>query len=95
MQALGYILYLALGIFQIAGTISGIEYWLGLHWFFAGLIALFIAWTPVIGTVLGMVGAHYAWHWSWLSAFLLFFGPLIVIAGIALAASAVEKVRAH
>lgn len=33
-----YILYVALGLFQIAATISGIEYWLGLHWFFAGLM---------------------------------------------------------
>lgn len=91
--ALGYILYLALGLFQIAATIAGIQYWLGLHWLFAGLIALIIAWTPLIGTVLGMLGAHYAWGWSWVSAFLLFFGSLIVIAGIALAAVVVERAR--
>ena len=98
MQALAYIyipLYLVLGLFQISATIAGIEHWLGIHWFFAGIIAIFVAWTPVIGTVLGMVGAHYAWGWSWLSAFLLFFGPLIVIAGIAVAAGALEKVRAR
>ncbi len=97
MQALAFtvafILYLGLGLFQIAATIAGIEHWFGIHWFFAGIIALFIAWSPIVGTVLGMVGAHYAWGWSWLSAFLLFFGPLIVIAGIALAAGALEKVR--
>jgi hypothetical protein len=93
MQALGYILYLGLGIFQITATIAGIERWLGIHWVFAGIIALFVAWTPVIGTALGMVGAHFAWGWSWLSAFLLFFGPLIVIAGIAIAASTLKKIR--
>jgi|SRR5882672_370866 len=97
MQALAltlaFILYLGLGIFQMAAAIAGIEHWLGIHWFFAGLIALFVAWSPIVGTGLGMVGAHYAWGWSWLSSFLLFFGPLIVIACIALAAGALEKVR--
>ncbi len=87
-----FILYLGLGLFQIAGVTAGIEYWLGIHWFFAGIIAVLIAWSPIVGTVLGMVGAHYAWGWSWLSAFLLFWGPLIVIAGIALAAGTFEKV---
>jgi hypothetical protein len=42
-------------LFQIAPTIAAI------HWFFAGFIALFTAWSPIVGTVLGMVGAHYAW----------------------------------
>ena len=86
-----WLLGASLGLFQIAATIAGVEYWLGLHWFFAALIALFIAWTPVIGTILGMVGAHYAWGWSWLLAFLLFFGFLIVIGGIALAEGALNK----
>jgi hypothetical protein len=95
MQTLGFILFLALGLFQLAATIAGLEDWLGLHWFFAVFIALLVAWTPVIGTVLGMMGAHYAWGWSWLSAFLLFFGPLILIAAIALAAGALEWVRAR
>lgn len=47
----------------------------------------------MIGTILGVAGAHYAWGWSWLSALLLFFGPQVVIAGIALAAAAVDKAR--
>lgn len=91
MRAIAYILYLTLGLFQIAATIAGIEHWPGLHWLIAGTIALFLAWTPVVGTVLGMAGAHYAWGWSWISAFLLFFGPLVLIAGLALAAGAFEK----
>lgn len=95
MQALACIPYLLLGLFQLVATIAGIEHWLGIHWFFAGIIAIFVASIPVIGTVLGMVGAHYAWGWSWPSAFLLFFGPLIVAGGIALAADGLENIRAR
>jgi hypothetical protein len=93
MQAIAFILYMALGLFQIAATIVGIEHWLGIPWFFAAIIAMLIAWLPVIGTILGMVGAHYAWGWSWLSAFLLFFGPLLVIGGIVLAGDIFVKAR--
>lgn len=95
MQALVYFLFLALGLFQIAATIAGIEHWFGLHWFFAAIIALFIAWTPVIGTVIGAAGAHYAWGWSWLSAILLFFGPLILMVAIVLAAGAFDETMAN
>lgn len=95
MQALACIPYLLLGLFQIVATIAGIEHWLGIHWFFAGIIAIFVASMPVIGTVLGMAGAHYAWGWSWLAAFFLFFGPLIVVGGIVLATDVLEKCRAR
>lgn len=93
MQVLAYVLYLGLGLFQIAATIGGIQYWLGFHWLVAAIIAFFIASWPVVGTILGMVGAHYAWGWSWLAAFLLFFGPLILIFGITLAAGAFSTAR--
>jgi hypothetical protein len=91
MRGVGYVLYTFLGLFQIAATIAGVQHWLGIHWIVASAIALVIAWTPIIGTVLGMVGAHSVWGWSWPSAFLLFLGPLFVIAAFAFGAAALER----
>lgn len=93
MRGLAYVLYLGLGLFQIAATIAGIQYWLGFHWLIAAVIAFFTASWPVVGTILGMVGAHYAWGWSWFAAFLLFFGSLILIFGIALATGVFSRAR--
>jgi hypothetical protein len=87
VQALAYVLYLlylALVVFQIAAAMAGVQYWLELHWLLAAVIAVFVAPWPVLGTVLGMVGAHHAWGWSWLAAFFLFLGPLLAIGGLAI-----------
>ena len=93
MQAVAFVLYLVLGLFQVAATIGGLEVWFGLHWFLATVIALFLASWPIVGTALGMFGAHAAWGWSWLSGFLLFFSPLLVIGALALATGALERAR--
>ncbi len=95
MQAIApfaFIAYMILGFFQLAAVFAGLEVWMGLHWIIAGPLAFFIAYFPVLGTIVGMFGAVTAWHWSWLQAGGLFFGPLAVIAIIALAASGYEKV---
>ena len=91
MQPVAYVLYLILGLFGFFATIAGVQVWFGIHWFFAALIAIFLAWTPFIGTVAGVAGAHYAWGWSWLAAILLFFGPLIVVVVLVL----LDKARAR
>ena len=91
MQGIAFVLYVILGLFQVAATIGGLQVWFGLHWLLATVIALFLASWPLVGTALGVFGAHAAWGWSWLSAFLLFFGPLLAIGAIALVAAAVER----
>ena len=80
MQVVGFLIFLALGILQIAATIAGLEDWLGLPGFIAVILALFFAWMPLVGTLVGMVGAVTVWGWSWPAAIGLFFGPLIVMA---------------
>ena len=79
MGSLVVIAYLILGLFQLAAVMAGLEDWIGLHWTIAALLALFIAYIPLVGTVVGMFGAVTAWHWSWLQASALFFGPFVVI----------------
>ncbi len=76
MQALAYIVYFVLGLFQLAAIISGIEVWLELHGLVAAVIAMPVAYIPVVGSLLGVYGAVTAWGWSWLTAGGLFFGPL-------------------
>lgn len=82
MQLVGFLIFFGLGLLQIAATISGLEAWLGLPWIVAVVAAVFFAWMPLIGTVVGMFGAVTVWGWSWLAAIGLFFGPLIVMAAI-------------
>jgi hypothetical protein len=91
MKVLLYVGYLGLGLLQIAAFAAGLEVWLGIPVGLGFVIAFFIGPIPVVGTVLGMVGAHSAWGWSWLAAFILFFGPLIAGFGLAVLASVLEQ----
>ena len=84
MKALLVVLYVVLGLFQFVATVDGLKLWLDIGTWLAVLSAIVVAWLPLIGTVAGVVGAHHAWHWSWVGAIALFFGPQIVILVLAL-----------
>ena len=71
--------WVVLGLMQITAVADGIQHWLGWYWLICWVIAFFVGGWPVVGTILGMVGAHYAWGWSWLAAFLLFWGLIAAI----------------
>jgi hypothetical protein len=89
MQVLAVVVYFGLGLLQLAATIAGLEEWIGLHWLIAVPVALFIAYFPLLGTVIGMLGAVAAWGWSWLAAFALFFGPFLVVVILTLLAGGI------
>ena len=91
MPTLAIVAYTLLGLFQLAAVIAGLEIWMGLPLLIAVPLAFFIAYFPVIGTLVGMFGAVTAWHWSWLQAFLLFFGPLVLIMAIYFGSAARDK----
>lgn len=91
MQGLVFIAYIILGIFQLAAVMSGLKDWIGLHWIIAAPLAFFIAYIPFVGTVVGIFGAVTVWHWSWLQAGGLFFGPFIIISIIAISAGVLEN----
>ena len=91
MRPLVYIAYVILGLFQLAAIMAGLEAWVGLHWIIAAFLAFFLAYMPVVGTIVGMFGAVTAWHWSWLQAWGLFFGPLVVILVLAIKSGVLQK----
>jgi hypothetical protein len=76
---LGYALF---GLVQITATASGIQHLTGLWWLVSWFIALFIGWMPVVGTALGVYGAHADWGWSLLPSFALFLGLPVLFIGI-------------
>ena len=71
-------IYLILAFLQFFAIADGLEVWFGLNGFVNTLLALFIAQMPIVGTVVGINAAVNVWNWSWLSAFLLYFGPLLI-----------------
>lgn len=92
MPVIAYVLYLLLGLLQLAAIMSGLEDWIGLHWLIAAPIALFLAYMPLVGTVVGVAGAVTSWGWSWPLALSLFFGPFLLIATIALSAGSIAAI---
>jgi len=83
--------YFALGLLQWAAVLGGLEDWLGLHWLLAVILAFPISYMPIIGTVLGIFGAHAAWGWSWMQSIALFFAPMVIIYAVGLVAVAVSS----
>jgi hypothetical protein len=86
MQAVGFIVFLVVGLIQVAATIAGLTDWLGLHWIFAVPLALILGYLPLVGAIFGMIGAVSVWHWEWWEAAMLFFGAFafaLVVGGFA------------
>ena len=75
-----YIVYLGMGLLQLAAICGGIKIWLGWPGLLAGIAALFVAYIPIVGTVLGIFGAVKAWDWSWTAAILFFCWQWILFA---------------
>lgn len=75
-------LWLASWILQFCAIVSGIKVGFGAHGLAATIlafvVAFFIAGVPFLGTIAGLIGAVYGWHWSFASAILLFFWPFIL-----------------
>src|SRR5262249_32678264 len=65
---------------------------LGLHWLIAGPISMFIAYIPLIGTIIGFIAAIKFWGWEWYWAGLLFFGWAGFALVLAIGASFLEYI---
>ncbi|MEI7205015.1 hypothetical protein WCU66_08260 [Dickeya dianthicola] len=78
MQIIGFVIYFAIGLVQLFATMAGLESWWGLHWIIAGPVAFILAYIPLVGSIVGMVGAVDVWGWGWWQAGALFFGGLIL-----------------
>ena len=70
--------WLILGLIQFAAMISGFVETFGA--FFGIPAAFIIGQIPVIGTVMGIIGAMRSWNWSLVQSLLLFLGaPLVLL----------------
>ncbi|WP_227136745.1 hypothetical protein [Kosakonia radicincitans] len=78
MNFIGMVLFFLVGIIQFFAILNGLESWWGLHWIIAGPVAFIVAYIPILGAVVGMVGAVDVWRWEWWQAALLFFGGLLL-----------------
>lgn len=95
------VLNVLLFFLQVAAIYAGLEYWL--EWpqwacFISALALVFINPVPLVSGVAGVLGAHYAWGWSWWLSILLFVGMSlfaialsILVSGTTLAAASVRN----
>ncbi|WP_260617791.1 hypothetical protein [Klebsiella pneumoniae] len=74
---LTFIVYIVVGLFQLAAIMAGLESWWGIHWLIAAPVAFIISYIPLVGSIVGMIGAMDVWRWEWWQAGLLFFGGLV------------------
>jgi hypothetical protein len=90
MRVIGFIVYCGIGLVQLFATMDGLEEWLGLPGFLAAIGGLVLGFLPLIGTILGFVGAIDVWGWEWWQAALLFFGSFIFFIVFATGAGILE-----
>jgi hypothetical protein len=79
MGGVFFLVYFLIGCFQFAAIYSFfrdvLDWWMIPSMF----VSIFSAYTPVVGTFLGVYSAHEAWDWSWLSSILLFTWPFVLV----------------
>ncbi len=91
--ALGYTGYLIFGLFQIAAAATGIQHLTGLWWLMCWIGAILFGWVPVVGTALGIYGAHAQWEWSLPASCALFVGVPVLLFLPLLAVSVSAAIR--
>lgn len=73
--------YVTISIFQISAVTDALIFLLMVNnTFLAGIIfifSLFITFTPLLGPILGIIGASFVWEWNIFLAFFLFFWPYL------------------
>jgi hypothetical protein len=74
--SLFYGIYLLMGLIQLASILGGIENWWGWPWWIAIFVATPLAYIPILGTILGIMGAIKSWGWMPLNAVLFYLWPL-------------------
>ena len=84
MQVFLGIAYVVIGLIQLFAIMDGLAYALGIHQFFAAILAFFITYIPLIGSIAGIHGAVNVWDWSLLQAGALFFWyvPVLIVMAI-------------
>jgi hypothetical protein len=76
-----YALYLIFGLLQIVATADAIQRLTRLTRLTSWLAALVVGWVPLVGTTLGIYGAHADWQWSLRASCALVFRHARVVFG--------------
>jgi len=95
LMGIAVIGYIVLGLFQFAAIVWGLDE-LGVPWFLAGLVAVFVTYIPIVGGVCAAYGLVITLDWSWPLALAFPFLGMFCLAGIgALANKAGEHSEAR
>ena len=78
LGCLAQIIYLGMGLVQFAAIVSGIEDWWGWPKLISLFVALPIAYIPILGTIVGIMGAIKSFSWTPLFAITLFCWPYVL-----------------
>ena len=73
------IIYLILSVAQFFAIVTYFSTVQDINSFLSVILALITCGIPVIGTILGVLGAHGGWGWGWGASILLFLSPLILV----------------
>lgn len=89
MQVFIGIAYFIVGIVQFFAIIDGIKFAWGIGSFISFMLAGFLTYIPLVGSIFGIYGATHSWDWTIWQAGTLFFWyiPVLAIAGIVSAVS--------
>lgn len=72
------LIYFGMGLFQLAAIASAFEEWTNLPFIITFIPAILLAYIPVIGVIVGIMGAVQAWGWSLTASIGLFVAPYII-----------------
>jgi hypothetical protein len=75
LKPFGFILYAGVAIVQTVAVITGVTRTLG---FFGIVLGVLFGPLPLVGTIMGIIGAVKVWAWPIWAALLLFVGSLPV-----------------
>lgn len=78
MRIIGFIAYWVLAITQLLGVYEYFGNVLEWNSLLSGVLALFLCGIPILGTILGVMGATQGWGWDIIPALALYLWPFII-----------------
>jgi hypothetical protein len=86
------------GLAQLVAVYAQVHAFTHLPGFLSGIVALFLTYIPIVGSIIGFFGAKDVWGWEWWQVAMLYWGApiLLMIISIVVGAigSAAERSRA-